>query len=172
MSAQTGANARRAVLLWGPATHLGLIAAVLAFVADQAYKAWILHVFDLGMRGLVEVLPFLNLVLVWNKGVSYGLLPQDSDLGRWMLVLFKLAASAALWLWLARARSALSAASIGLVIGGALGNAADRVIYGAVADFFSLHAFGFYWYVFNIADVAIVVGVMGLLYDSLRVSHT
>jgi signal peptidase II len=77
-------------------------------------------------------------------------------------------ASLALWVWLARgATGRLMAASIGLIMGGALGNAVDRVVLGGVADFFSLHALGFYWYVFNIADVAIVAGVAGLLYDSL-----
>ena len=72
---------------------------------------------------------------------------------------------------LRRITSPLAAASIGLIIGGAVGNAIDRIAYGAVADFFSLHAFGFEWYVFNIADTAIVAGVLGLLYDSLFRGH-
>jgi signal peptidase II len=103
--------------------------------------------------------------------VSYGLLPQDSDLGRWGLILFAFAAALALIVWLARVTSPLAAAAIGLIVGGALGNAIDRMLYGAVADFFSLHAFGYQWYIFNIADVAIVAGVIGLLYESLFGGH-
>jgi signal peptidase II len=88
-----------------------------------------------------------------------------------LLVAVSLAIVAALWIWLSRMRTALPALSVGLVIGGALGNAVDRVLYGAVADFFHFHALGWSWYVFNLADAAIVVGVAGLLYDSLRDSH-
>jgi signal peptidase II len=98
-------------------------------------------------------------------------LPQDSALGRWGLILFAFGASLALAVWLARIASPLSAAAIGLIIGGAIGNAIDRIVYGAVADFFSFHAFGLEWYVFNIADTAIVAGVIGLLYDSLFGGH-
>ncbi len=80
--------------------------------------------------------------------------------------------SLGLWIWLARSGlGRVMAISLGLIIGGALGNAVDRLVIGGVADFFSLHAFGFYWYVFNIADVAIVAGVIGLLYDSWRTSR-
>jgi len=87
------------------------------------------------------------------------------------LILFALAASLALTIWLARVGSRLAAGSIGLIIGGAIGNAIDRIVYGAVADFFSLHAFGYQWYVFNVADTAIVAGVVGLLYDSVFRGH-
>jgi signal peptidase II len=103
--------------------------------------------------------------------VSYGLFPQDSGIGRFGLILFALVASIALAAWLARITSPLAASAIGLVIGGALGNAIDRILYGAVADFFSFHAFGYQWYVFNIADTAIVAGVVGLLYESLFGGH-
>ena len=106
--------------------------------------------------------------MVWNPGVSYGLFEQDTAAGRWVLVAFNLVACAGLWFWLARQGRGWDAFAIGLVIGGALGNALDRAIYGAVADFFSLHAFGYYWYVFNVADVAIVLGVGMMLLDALR----
>ncbi|WP_431557254.1 signal peptidase II [Methyloceanibacter sp.] len=157
--------------LWGPLSPLGLAIAALVILADQAHKAWMLHVYDIGAKGVVTVAPFLDLVLLWNKGISYGLLPQDSALGRWGLIVFAFAASLALIVWLARVTSPLMAAAIGLIIGGAIGNAIDRIVYGAVADFFAFHAFGFEWYVFNIADVAIVAGVLGLLYDSLFGGH-
>ena len=158
-------------LLWGPASGLGLFVAALVVLIDQAHKAWMLYVYDIGARGTVSITPFFDLVLVWNQGISYGLLPQDSALGRLGLILFAFGASLALAAWLASLTSRLAAVSIGLIIGGAVGNAIDRVVYGAVADFFSFHAFGFEWYIFNIADTAIVAGVVGLLYDSVFRGH-
>jgi signal peptidase II len=150
---------------------LGLGIAALTVLIDQAHKAWMLYVYDIGAKGSVTITPFFDLVLVWNQGISYGLLPQESTLGRWGLILFALTASLALAAWLARLTAPLGAASIGLIIGGAIGNAIDRIAYGAVADFFSLHALGYQWYVFNIADAAIVAGVVGLLYESLFRGH-
>jgi len=157
--------------LWGPLSPLGLGIAASTVLADQAHKAWMLYVYDIGAKGTVAITSFFDLVLVWNQGISYGLLPQESAAGRWGLILFALGASLALAVWLARLESRLAAVSIGLIIGGALGNAIDRIAYGAVADFFSLHAFGYQWYVFNIADAAIVAGVVGLLYESLFRGH-
>ena len=153
--------------LWGPMSRLGLIVAFMALIADQALKWWMLHVFRIEAKGQVAVTPFFDLVMVWNPGISYGLFPQDSAAGRYVLIGIAIAAVAGLIVWLARARSTIGAAGIGLVIGGAIGNAIDRALYGAVADFFSFHAFGYHWYVFNIADAAIVAGVAGLLYESL-----
>ena len=100
--------------------------------------------------------------------MSYGWFAQHSDEGQIILVVVSLIITAILWLWLARTNRPLAAAALGLVIGGALGNALDRVVHGAVADFFLLHAYGYSWYVFNIADMAIVAGVGLLLYDSYR----
>jgi signal peptidase II len=157
--------------LWGPLSPLGLGIAALTLMIDQANKAWMLYIYDIGAKAPVALTPFFDLVLVWNRGISYGLLPQESALGRWGLILFAVGASVALGAWLARLTSPLAAAAIGLIIGGAIGNAIDRILYGAVADFFSLHAFGYQWYVFNIADMAIVAGVVGLLYDSLFRGH-
>lgn len=157
--------------LWGPLSPLGLGVALATVVLDQAHKAWMLYVYDIGAKGTVTITPFFDLVLVWNQGISYGLLPQESAAGRWGLILFALGASVALTVWLARLESRLTAIAIGLIIGGAVGNAIDRILYGAVADFFSFHAFGYQWYVFNIADTAIVAGVVGLLYDSLFRGH-
>jgi signal peptidase II len=158
--------------LWGRFSALGLVVGLVTVLIDQANKFWMLDVYGIADRGRVAVTPFLDFVFVKNTGISYSLFDQDSFTGQVALATFGLLASIALWVWLARgATNRLMAISIGLIIGGALGNAIDRVRIGGVADFFSLHAFGFYWYVFNIADVAIVAGVAGLLYDSLVASR-
>ena len=158
-------------MLWGPLTRLGLAVALATAAVDQAVKLWLIFGFDLGTRGIVSVTPFLDLVLTWNTGISYGLFPQQGPLGQWVLLALKTLAVALLWIWLARASSRLTALSLGLIIGGALGNAVDRLAYGAAADFVLLHlttgGFSFKWYVFNAADGAIVAGVLGLLYESL-----
>ena len=157
--------------IYGPLTRLGLIAAAIAGAVDQAVKLWLLFGFDLANRGIVRLAPFLDLVLTWNTGISYGLFPQDGDLGRTVLLALKFAAVAVLWIWLARAETRLTALSLGLIIGGAVGNAIDRLAYGAVMDFVLFHirtpSLDFNWYVFNLADAAIVAGVAGLLYESL-----
>lgn len=145
---------------------LGLTAAAIAYAADQLHKWWMLHVYDIGARGKVTLTPFLDLVLSWNSGISYGLFQQDSDAGRYVLIAVAVAIVAVLVVWLFRTTDRLVALAIGLIVGGALGNVTDRYLYGAVADFISLHAFGFRWYVFNLADVAVVAGVSLLLYDS------
>ncbi len=156
---------------WGPFTRLGLIAALLACVLDQATKLWLLFVFHLAERGRVNVAPFVDFILTWNTGISYGLFQQNGPLGQWALLALKVVAVALLWIWLARVTGRLAALSLGLIIGGALGNGIDRLAYGAVADFVLLYVntldFKFSWYVFNLADAAIVAGVAGLLYDSL-----
>ena len=157
--------------LWGPHSPLGLAVAAITVVADQANKAWMIHVYDIGAKGKVTLTPYFDIVLLWNKGVSYGLLPQDSALGRLGLIGFAFAASLALIVWLARITTPLTAVAIGFIIGGAIGNAIDRMAYGAVADFYAFHAFGLEWYVFNIADVAIVAGVIGLIYYSIFGGH-
>jgi signal peptidase II len=165
------ANEARAPLLWGPLTRFALAVALVAAAIDQAAKLWLLFGFDLGARGIVTLTPFLDLVLIWNTGISYGLLRQEGPLGQWVLLALKAAALVLLWIWLARTSSRLTALSLGLIIGGAIGNAIDRLAYGAVADFVLFHVttatFSFKWYVFNLADVAIVAGVIGLLYETL-----
>jgi signal peptidase II len=150
----------------GSLSWLGLTMAVLVFAADQLHKWWMLGPFDIAARQPVRVLPFLDLIVTWNRGISYGWFDQPSEYGRWILVALTLVVTWGLWLWLARIRRPLAAAALGLVIGGALGNALDRLMHGAVADFFLFHAYGFSWYVFNIADAAIVVGVGLLMYEA------
>ena len=150
----------------GPLTLYGGAYALAALAIDQGSKLAVLRFVDFGDSGMVRVLPFLDLVRAWNTGISYGLFSQGLD-GWWLLGGLKLAAAILFWFWLARVDRKIEAAALGLLIGGALGNAIDRAAYGAVFDFVSLHAFGFYWYVFNLSDVAIVAGVGLLLYDSL-----
>jgi signal peptidase II len=163
---------RPARYLWGPLTAFGLGAAAITGALDQASKLWMLKVYDLGSKGVVEVVPFVDLVLTWNRGISYGWFQQEGPVGQWALLALKVVAVALLWIWLARAGSRLAALSLGLVIGGAVGNAIDRLMHGAVVDFVLLHVetatWRFDWYVFNLADVAIVAGVAGLLYESFR----
>lgn len=152
--------------LWGPLSALGTTMAIAAFALDQAHKWWMLGPFAIEHKGRVTIAPFLDLVMAWNKGISYGWFAQHSDTGRIALIVLSVVISAVLWVWLARVRHPLGAAAIGLVIGGALANALDRIVHGAVADFFLFHAFGYAWYVFNLADVAIVAGVALLMYES------
>lgn len=155
--------------LWSQHARLAATVALTTLVIDQAHKFWMLYVYDIVSRGRVSVTPFLDLVFVKNTGISYSLFNQDSPFGQYLLVVFAVVVSALMWGWLNKASTGrLMTVSLALIIGGALGNAIDRVLIGGVADFFSMHAFGFYWYVFNIADMAIVAGVVGLLYDSLR----
>jgi signal peptidase II len=156
--------------LWGPLSLLALVLAALAFGIDQTFKWWMFAVLDIAGRGPVRVLPILDLVLAWNRGISYGWLSGHVREAQWLLIAVSLAASAALWLWAARTTRPFTAAALGLIIGGALANALDRVLYGAVADFFHFHWGDFSWYVFNMADVAIVAGIASLLYDSLTES--
>lgn len=153
--------------LWSRYAPLGLSVLLVTALIDQAHKYWMLHVYDIVSKGRVTVTPFLDLVFVKNIGISYSMFNQDSQAGQYALTAFAVVASLALWVWLNRASTGkLMTWSIALIIGGAIGNAIDRLMIGGVADFFSMHAFGYYWYVFNIADVAIVAGVVGLLYDS------
>jgi signal peptidase II len=145
------------------ARRLGFGAAALGLVVDQAVKLWMLGPFGIEDRGRVELLPFLDLVMVWNRGISYGLLTQDGDLGRWLLVALGIVGAALFSWWLWMTRGLLAAISLGLVVGGAISNVIDRLAHGAVADFFLFHVGGFEWYVFNPADAWIVAGAAGLV---------
>jgi signal peptidase II len=150
--------------------RLGVIAAVAVLALDQASKLWLLRVFDIGHRGAVKLAPFLDLVLAWNPGISFGWFQNDSPTAQIILTLIKAAAVIILAIWMARSRTRMATVALGLIIGGAIGNAIDRFAYGAVVDFALFHVqIGgntFNWYVFNLADVAIVAGVAALLYDS------
>jgi len=156
---------------WGSFTRVGVFIALAVCAIDQALKLWLLFVFRLAEKGRVNVMPFIDLVLTWNTGISYGLFQQEGPLGQWALLALKVVAVALIWIWLARASGRLMAVSLGLIIGGAFGNGIDRLAYGAVADFILFYVntpdIKFSWYVFNLADAAIVAGVAGLLYESL-----
>jgi signal peptidase II len=147
--------------------RLGAITALVTLVLDQASKLWLLFVYNLPLKEPVRLLPVFDLVVVWNRGISYGLFQQSSNIGRWLLVVVSIMAAIGLSIWMLRAEGRLLSLSLGLIVGGAIGNAIDRIAYGAVFDFAHVHAGTFSWYVFNIADAAIVAGVAGLLYDSL-----
>lgn len=151
-----------------PARRFGLATVLIVFVADQLLKCWLLYSVCLAENGPFDVTSFLTIVLAWNRGISYGLFQQGTDLGRWFLVVISFVAAVWLWRWMWRSHDRLTVLSLALIIGGALGNGVDRAVYGAVVDFVHFHWGRFSWYIFNIADVAIVVGVVGLLYESFR----
>ncbi|WP_300578298.1 signal peptidase II [Phenylobacterium sp.] len=146
-------------------TAYGLALAVI--VLDQLSKHWILFVYDLPTRVSEQVVGPFYLTMVWNQGVSFGLLRADQDLGRWLLVAFSVLVAIALAIWARRGDRTLMALALGLVMGGAIGNAIDRARFGAVVDFIDVSRLYFPW-VFNIADAAISVGVVLLLLDGFR----
>lgn len=146
----------------------GLAVAAAVVAVDRAVKWWLIAA--LGTDGrMIEVTPFFALVMVWNRGISFGLMNADLPYLRWLFVVLAAAIVVALALWLRHVSLWWLGAGIGLVIGGAVGNLIDRVSYGAVADFFDLHVAGYHWPAFNVADAAISVGVVLLLADALFV---
>jgi signal peptidase II len=152
---------------YGPPQRLGLALAVMAVVLDQISKWWFFRFLVIEGNSPVQVLPFFNLVTVWNYGVSFGLFNSGSATAAWAFAVLALAITAALAIWLSRTDRVLIAAALGLVIGGAVGNVIDRVRFGAVFDFLDFHAFGWHWPAFNVADSAITLGVAALFIDSL-----
>ena len=153
-----------------PPLRLGIISALVTVILDQASKLWLLNVLDLARRGVVKVTPFFDLVLAWNIGISFGWLQSDGQAAQIALMAVKVIAVIALAIWMARSHTFLATVALGLIIGGAIGNGIDRLAYGAVVDFALFHVeiggTTYNWYVFNLADVAIVAGVAALLYDS------
>jgi signal peptidase II len=149
---------------------LGLLAGLVVLVVDQLSKWWILNGLDLPELRQVVLLPVLNLTMVWNRGVTFGLLNGLGSWGHVLLAVLALAVVVALGFWLRRAESRVVAVAIGAIAGGAIGNVIDRVRFGAVVDFIHAHVdtpWGDYsWYVFNVADAAIVCGVAVLILDA------
>jgi signal peptidase II len=148
-------------------TLLGIVAALVVLAADQASKWWILDIIRLPDLGQVVLLPVLNLTMVWNRGVTFGLLTGFGEWSYLLLAAVALGVVAALGVWLRRAESRLVAIALGAIVGGALSNVVDRLRFGAVVDFIHAHVGGWSWYVFNLADAAIVCGVAALVLDSL-----
>ena len=150
--------------------RIGIIAGIVTLVLDQASKFWLVRVFDIARRGTVKITPFFDLVLAWNQGISFGWFQNDGQIAQIVLMAIKVVAVVVLAVWMARSRTLIATVALGLIIGGAIGNGIDRLAYGAVVDFALFHVqIGentFNWYVFNLADVAIVAGVAALLYDS------
>jgi lipoprotein signal peptidase len=149
----------------------GLLLALVVLVADQASKWVLLYEVGLPVVGHIRLLaigPFgFDLTMVWNRGVTFGLLAGDHGWTQALLGLAALVIAGFLLRWMARAENRLTALALGAVVGGAVGNVVDRVRFGAVADFFDAHAWGWHWYVFNLADAAIVLGVVALIADAL-----
>jgi len=137
-----------------------------AVVLDQLSKLWILHGLDLPSRGTVALPGPLDLTMVWNRGMSFGLLSGHAEWGRWLLTGFSAVVVVGLAVWARKATKPFLAVGLGLIIGGAIGNnLIDRILYGAVADFIDVRDLYFPW-IFNVADAAISVGVGFLLLDS------
>ena len=147
--------------------RLGLIAAAITLVLDQASKLGLIFGSDIRLTYPWALLSWLDFTVVWNYGISYGLFQQDGEIGRWILTIFKIVAAIFLTFWLKKSETKVEALGIGLIIGGAIGNAIDRILHGAVFDFVHFHLGGFSWYVFNIADAAIVLGVVLMLWGQI-----
>lgn len=162
---------------------LGFLAAGITLLADQLSKWWIVEKLmrPEGVEGtpffspyVIEVTPFFNIVMAWNRGVSFGMFNNHGDYNPVLLSALSLAIVVGLLMWLRKAEGPRQAATLGLIIGGALGNVIDRARFGAVADFLDFHLAGHHWPAFNIADSGIVVGAALLLVDALfgqRDSH-
>jgi signal peptidase II len=146
--------------------RLAAITAVLVLALDQASKYAVIHMMELDRRLAIDVWPpFLNFRMAWNRGVNFGLFANDAEVMRWVLIVVALAISILVWLWAKRdTPDGVVQLSVGLLVGGAIGNVVDRVIYGAVADFINMSCCGINNpYAFNIADVAIFAGAIGLV---------
>ncbi|KZL18712.1 Lipoprotein signal peptidase [Pseudovibrio axinellae] len=156
---------------WGSYSSLVLFLASAGLIVDQLAKFWAVGHFSGTGASPISVGPFLDLVLVWNKGVSYGLFQQTTEIGRWGLAAFTVVASIFIWLWSTRVTKRSEALCLGLILSGALSNGFDRLYYGQVVDYVYFHVGEFSWYVFNLADAWIVLGAAGLLLESLFIGR-
>lgn len=150
----------------GGRRRIGVAAIFVVILLDQASK-WLMLEQVMRPPRVIEVTPFFNLVYAWNRGVSFGLFDEVSAWNNWALPAIALAVCAVLAFWLARAQHWLLSLGLGMIIGGAIGNVVDRVRFGAVFDFLDVHAGGWHWPAFNVADSSITVGVTLLILDSL-----
>ena len=147
-----------------------LILSIFIFLLDFFSKYFLINFYDLGSKGRVYITSFLDFILVLNPGISFGILSYGNDTQRWILSFLSILVIFYLYYWSTKSPSKLTKISLFIMIGGALGNVFDRLIYGKVIDFISLHVFNYYWYVFNIADIAIVLGGFIILIDLTRES--
>tara|TARA_B100000925_G_scaffold40185_1_gene26235 strand:+ start:837 stop:1325 length:489 start_codon:yes stop_codon:yes gene_type:complete len=147
-----------------------IVLSIFIFLIDFFSKYFLISYYDLGSKGRVYVTPFLDFILVLNPGISFGILSNGEDIQRWILSALSILVIFYLYFWSTKSPSKLTKISLFIMIGGALGNVFDRLIYGKVIDFISLHVFNYYWYVFNIADIAIVLGGFIILIDLTRES--
>jgi|TARA_B100001105_G_scaffold132900_1_gene106365 signal peptidase II len=145
---------------------------LVTFFIDRISKNEILSIFEENNLEKIFINPFLDLFLVFNTGISYGLLGGESSFQKWLLIIVSVSIVAFLLLWVKDSTSRLVNISFSFITGGALGNILDRILYGGVIDFISLHAYGYYWYIFNIADVFIVFGVILFLIKILMERFT
>lgn len=152
--------------LRSPAFRYGVAVALAAVILDQVSKWWILAVVMQPPR-IIEVTPFFNIVLTWNRGVSFGMFNDGGSANVWIFGVLALVIVVAMTVWLARVDRPLVGVAIGLVIGGAIGNVIDRVRLGGVVDFLDVHVHGWHWPAFNVADAAICVGAVLLVADAL-----
>lgn len=144
----------------------GVIIAVSVLVLDQVTKWWILYEVMQPPRA-IEVTSYFNVVLAWNRGVSFGMFSSANEYGPYLLTGLALAIVLALGIWLYKAETRITALALGLIIGGALGNVIDRVQFGAVVDFLDFHVMGYHWPAFNVADSGICIGATMLILESL-----
>ena len=151
--------------------RLGIFALIAGLIADQASKWWIIYIVMLEPR-VIHITDFFNLVLVTNRGISFGIFSNFGESIRWILIVFAISLSVILFIWLLRTPMRHVAFALGMIISGAIGNVIDRVRLGAVVDFLDFHAFGWHWPAFNVADSAITIGVLILMYNSLRIEKT
>ena len=147
--------------------YFGFVLAFVVFLADRVSKWWLLDIFDLRANSPVDVLPFFDLSLVWNRGISLGLFQMEGDMGRYFLIALTGVISVVIAFWLLKATENVLKIGLGLVLGGAVGNIWDRLEYGAVADFLHFFIRDWSFYIFNVADAAITIGVVLLLWDAL-----
>ena len=147
-----------------------IILSIFIFLLDFSSKYFLINYYDLGSKGRVYITPFLDFILVLNPGISFGILSNGDDIQRWILSIISILVIFYLYYWSTKSSSKLTIMSLFIMIGGAIGNVFDRLVYGKVIDFISLHVFDYYWYVFNIADIAIVLGGLIVLVDLTRES--
>jgi signal peptidase II len=146
---------------------MGIGLATVIFLLDQLSK-WVVLNQVMVPPHTLSITSFLNIVLAWNRGVSFGLLSSGNPYAPWILAMVAFVFTTVLIVWIWKAETKLTALALGFVLGGAVGNLSDRLRFGAVTDFLDFHAYGYHWYTFNIADAAIVGGAALILFEYMK----